>query len=99
MEKQRIQVYADPEVKHRVELAAAKYNIPVTEYCMNAIEPQLADDELLDVEQITIPVNPNKSDDTWIADLRALRERILADRGGKLIDIDDIIEQVPRRAR
>jgi hypothetical protein len=33
MEKQRIQVYADPELKRRIELAAAKHNVPVTEYC------------------------------------------------------------------
>jgi hypothetical protein len=95
MDKQRIQIYADPEMKRRITLAAAKYNVPVTEYCRQAITQQLADDEVLDEAQITIPVTPTKpTDDTLIADLRALREAILADRGGKLIDVDAIIEQM-----
>jgi hypothetical protein len=94
MEKQRIQVYADPGIKRRIELAAAKYNVPVTEYCLSAIEQQLADDDLLEAEQITIPVTPSDGrDDDLITDLRALRERILARRGGRLIDMD-IVEQV-----
>jgi hypothetical protein len=94
MQKQRIQVYADPEIKRRIELAAAKYNIPVTEYCLSAIEQQLADDDLLEAEQVTLSVTPDTPDETLLADLRALREAILADRGSKLIDIDDIIEQM-----
>lgn len=44
MNKQRIQVYTDPATKRRIELAAAKVNLPVTEYCLRAIEQQLADD-------------------------------------------------------
>jgi uncharacterized protein (DUF1778 family) len=43
MNKQRIQVYADPETKRRIELAAAKHETSVTEYCLAAIEQQLAD--------------------------------------------------------
>ncbi len=95
MEKQRIQVYADEEMKRRIELAAAKYNVPVTEYCLQAITQQLADDDLLEEEQIHIAIAPGKrKDDTLIADLRALREAILADRGGKPIEVDDFIEQM-----
>src|SRR4030095_15724418 len=95
MQKKRIQVYADEEMKRRIELAAARYNVPVTEYCLQAITQQLADDDLLEEEQIHIAVTPTKrKDDTLIADLHALREAILADRGGKLIDVDDILEQV-----
>jgi hypothetical protein len=93
MEKQRIQVYADPELKRRIELAAAKHNVPVTEYCLKAIEQQLADEDLLEREEIEIPVTPKKQDDTLISDMRELRERILARRGGKPIDID-ILELV-----
>lgn len=93
MDKQRIQVYADPETKRRIELAAAKRNIPVTEYCLGAIRQQLADDDLLEVTQVEIAVSPQNKDDTLIADLRALREAILADRGGKLLDVDNFIEQ------
>jgi len=47
MDKKRIQVYAEPEMKRRIELAAAKYNIPVTEYCLSAIQQQRADDASL----------------------------------------------------
>ena len=95
MDKQRIQVYADEEMKRRIELAAAKYNVPVTEYCLQAITQQLADDDLLEEEQIQIVVAPSKrKDNTLIADLHTLREAILGDRGGKLIDVDTIIEQM-----
>lgn len=94
MEKQRIQVYADPEIKRRIELAAAKYNVPVTEYCLSAIQQQLADDDLLEEEHIQVPVTPGKPDNTLIDELHALREAILADRGGKLLDVDDFIEQM-----
>jgi hypothetical protein len=93
MEKQRIQVYADPELKRRIELAAAKHNIPVTEYCLDAIEQKLADEGLLEAEEIEIPVRPKKQDDTLIDDMRKLREEILARRGGKPIEID-ILELV-----
>ena len=92
MEKQRIQVYADPEMKRRIELAAAKYNVAVTEYCLSAIEQQLADDELLEAEQITIPVKPTLHED-WLAGLDELHEKILARRGGRPLEID-ILEQV-----
>jgi uncharacterized protein (DUF1778 family) len=92
MDKQRIQVYAEPEMKRRIELAAAKHNVAVTEYCLSAIVQQLADDELLEEEQVAIPVKQAKDKDL-IADLRALREKILARRGGRPIDID-ILEQV-----
>ena len=93
MGKRRIQVYADEETKRRVELAAAKHHMPVTQYCLAAILQQLADDDMLEEEQIEIAVTPAK-DDTLIADLNSLRAAILAERGGKLVDVDDIIEQV-----
>lgn len=86
MAKQRIQVYTDPETKRRIELAAAKHDIPVTEYCLEAIKQQLAEDDMLESEQVTIPVQTDGAD--LISELRALREAILADRGGEVIDID-----------
>ena len=48
------------ETKRRIELAAAKYDIPVTEYCLSAIQQQLADDDLLEEEHITVPVSPTR---------------------------------------
>ena len=95
MHKQRIQVYADPEMKRRIELAAAKYNMPVTEYCLNAIEQQLADDEVLEASEVRIPVtSPQPNSDHLIAELRALHEEILAYREGKWIDVDAELEQM-----
>ncbi|MBI3942279.1 MAG: hypothetical protein HY326_04635 [Chloroflexi bacterium] len=93
MDKRRIQVYADPETKRRVELAAAKHDMAVTEYCLEAIRQQLLEDDLLEAEQVEIPVRKTKGADL-IADLRALRERMLADRHGKPIDVGNILEQV-----
>ncbi len=92
MPKQRIQVYTDPETKRRVELAAAKHDVPVTEYCLEAIKQQLAEDDMLESEEVTIPIQTNGAD--LISELRALREAILADRGGEVIDVDQVLEQV-----
>lgn len=91
MTKKRIQVYADEETKRRIELAAARYNVAVTEYCLAAIKQQLAEDDLLYREQIEIPVDPD-SDKTLLADLRALQARIEAERGGKLLDVDQALQ-------
>lgn len=87
MAKKRIQVYADEETKRRVELAAAKHNVPVTEYCLEAIKTQLAEDDLLEADEVTIAVNP-RTDGDYISHFRQLREAILAERGGKPLNID-----------
>jgi uncharacterized protein (DUF1778 family) len=92
MIKKRIQVYADPETKRRIELAAARRDIPVTRYCLEAIHQKLAEDDMLERETVEIPIKQTKGEDL-IANLRALREKILASRGGKLISLD-IVEQV-----
>lgn len=95
MNKQRIQVYTDPETKRRIELAAAKANLPVTEYCLRAIEQQLADDGLLDAAAVTIPITPeNQNAEAWLAEIRALHQAILAHRGGAWIDVDAELEQM-----
>lgn len=95
MAMRRIQVYADAETKRRIELAAAKRNLPVTAYCLEAIRQQLSEDEVLDQERIEIAVKttPQVIDAQLITQMRALREKILARRGGKLIT-EDILEQV-----
>lgn len=92
MAKKRIQVYADEETKRRIELAATKHDVAVTEYCLGAIKQQLAEDDMLEREQIEISIKPI-TDDNLIAELRALREKIKARRGGRLIQLD-IVEQV-----
>ena len=93
METKRIQVYVDWETKRRIELAAAKRQRAVTEYCLEAIKQQLIEDDVLEKENIEIPVKPTK-DINLIADLRKLREAIKTDRNGQLIDLDTIIDQV-----
>ena len=94
MSKQRIQVYIDLETKRRIELAATKHKTSVTEYCLEAIEQQLADDDALEAEQVDIAVNPTQTVVGLIADLRQLRENIKADRGGEVIDLDALFEEL-----
>lgn len=91
MIKERIQVYADQETKRRVELAAARHDIPVTEYCLAAIKQQLTEDDLLEREQIEVAIKPPEKDDL-IAELRALHEDILTYRNGEPLDIDRDLE-------
>jgi hypothetical protein len=93
MEKELIEVYADPELKRRVEIAAAKHNVPVAEYLLEAIEEKLADEAVVEENNPYITRMGVKNDPTLIADLRELRERILAERGGKPIEID-VLEQL-----
>lgn len=93
MEKKRIQVYADPETKRRIELAAAKYNVPVTEYCLSAIQQQLADDDLLEEERVMISVKPTL-EENFIDSLQALQDKIKARRRGQPIDIDRMMEEM-----
>ena len=78
MAKTRIQVYADEETKRRIELAAAKKEIAITQYCLEAIRQQLAEDDMLDREKIEIPIKPTRDKDL-IADLRALHKEIKTD--------------------
>ncbi|MGD9101581.1 MAG: hypothetical protein PVF45_13950 [Anaerolineae bacterium] len=91
--KKRIQVYADPEIKRRIELAAARRDMSVTKYCLDAIRQRLVEDDMLEREKIEIPIKPVGGEDL-IANLRALHEKIKAHRGGKLIDVDHILDQV-----
>jgi hypothetical protein len=91
MSKTRIQVYTDEETKRRIELAAVRQNIAVTQYCLQAIEQQLAEDDMLERETIEIPIKPTKGENP-IADLGALHEEIKAYRGGKLVEVDQELE-------
>jgi len=93
VERKRIQVYADTETKRRIELAAAKHDLPVTEYCIEAIRQQLAEEGILEEERIEIQISPAKRK-SLVRDLRALQEKIKTRRSGKLIDLDRILEGV-----
>jgi hypothetical protein len=87
----RIQVYTDPEMKRRIELAAARWNVAVTHYCLEAIQERLEEEEMLEKERIEIPVKPEQNEDL-LADLRALREKVLIRREGRPITRDVLNE-------
>lgn len=87
MIKKRIQVYADEEIKRRVELAAAKHRVAVTEYCLTAIEQRLAEDDVLERQQIQIAVKqPDEND--LLPELEALHGDVLRYRDGEPLDVD-----------
>jgi len=88
MKKQSIQIYADPELKHRIEEAAAKHNVPVAEYCLEAVEQKLAEDAALEGVNNKAAATPVTQKDALMDEIHELRERILARRGGKPIEID-----------
>jgi len=93
MTRQRIQVYADGDMKRRIELAAAKYNVPVTEYCLAAIRQQLVDDDVFEQNNVQISVKPTISNELVDA-LRNLQMQILARRDGNMFDVDDTLAQI-----
>ncbi|MFQ5812038.1 MAG: hypothetical protein ACE5I2_02420 [Anaerolineae bacterium] len=93
MPQERIQVYADTKLKRRIKLAATRRNVPVTKYCLEAIKQQLTTDNMLKKKEVTIPIE-EKEPKSLIDDLRVLQEEIRASRGGKPIDVDDIVHRV-----
>jgi hypothetical protein len=92
MNNKYIQLYADSETIRRIELAAARREVTVIQYCLEAIGQQLEEDDTLELEQIEIPVKPAQTEDL-IAELWALHEQIKAERGGRLIEVDKALEQ------
>ncbi len=91
--RKRIQVYTDPETKRRIDLAAAKYDASVTDYCFTAIRERLAEDDVMEHEQIEIAIK-RSHDTNLIADLRALREKIKVARDGRPLDLDSIFDEL-----
>lgn len=92
MSKKRIQIYADDETMRRVELAAEKHNLPVTTYCLTAIQQQLDEDGIHINDQV------NRSEQAQfqelIVEIRELQERILHERGGQPVDVDALLEEL-----
>jgi hypothetical protein len=87
LSKKRIQIYADDETIRRVELAAEKHSLPVTTYCLTAIQHQLEEDG------IEVESTPTQFQDL-IAELRELQERILQERGGQPVNVNSLLEQL-----
>jgi hypothetical protein len=95
MLKTRIQLYVDPKMKRRIELVAAKYNLPVTQYCFEAVEQRFREDDVLDQKQISISVNQERPNKKLIQDLRALHKEMEAYRQGQpLLDIEADLDQI-----
>lgn len=67
------------------------YDIPVTKYCLSAIERQLMDDDLFERSQVQIPVRPGVQS-TLVKNLHTLQKKILARRNGIRLDIDGALE-------
>jgi hypothetical protein len=90
--KKRLQIYIDAETKRRIELAAAKHNMPITSYCLTAIQQQLEEDGVEVDDQV--PTSEQTEFQELIADIQELQERILRRRGGKPIDVDALLDQL-----
>jgi hypothetical protein len=68
--------------------------MPITEYCWEAIQQKLAEDDLLERDQVALRVR--RTDPGALhADLDALRQRILDRLGGRPID-EDILDAARR---
>jgi hypothetical protein len=79
MDRQRIQLYTDAATKRRIRLASQRQELSMTEYCMEAIRRQLAEDGLLERTLHT---------DSLLDDIRELREQILVSRDGRPLEVD-----------
>lgn len=92
MNKKRLQIYADDETVRRIELAAQKHNLPVSAYCLAAIQHQLEEDGFEDSELFA---DDNQTEFHELVDeIRDLQERILRERNGQPVDVDSLLEEL-----
>lgn len=95
MLKTRIQLYTDTEMKRRITLAATKYEVPITQYCFEAVQQRLAEDDLIDQAHIDIPVTQPSLNTQLISNLRALDREIKASRQGQPpLDVEAVLDQI-----
>jgi hypothetical protein len=87
----RIDIYVpDPEVRRRIKVAAARQDIRVSQWCLEAILERLAQEEVF--EEQTYPIEEPQVD--LIFQLHSIQERIKAHRGGKiLMTLDEHLER------
>ena len=90
--KKRIQVYAEADIKRRIEVAALKQGIAVTDYCLQAIQERLHEEDMLERSHVEIAVDAS-ADDPLMESIRALRAEILENRKGIPLN-PDILEQI-----
>lgn len=88
--KTQLRIDVDAETKQLVEAAAAEKNISVNDYLLSAVQHELANDGL-----VAIRPPLTKAEALQLAnDMRELRESILAERNGELIDVNAILDQI-----
>ncbi len=83
----RIDVYiADPEIHRSIEIAAARNDMRISQWCLKVIIERLAEEELLLKESSETRDVP--------AMLQALQDQIKARRGGAgVINLDEQLEE------
>lgn len=94
MSKERIQVYVDSDTKKRVELGAARQEVSVTRYCLDAIQQKLDEENLLNKDEITVPVDRKTHQLQVINRIQSLREQTLERREGAELEIDSVIQDL-----
>lgn len=90
--KKRLQVYAADETIRRIELAAQKHNLPVSTYCLIAIQHQLEEDGVA-INGAFAEANQSQFQ-ALINEMRELQTRTLQERGGQPIDVDSLLEDL-----
>ena len=93
MEENCIKLLPDTETERRIELVAVKRDVTVAEYCLAAIQRQLAEDEQLERFRLDIP-GRSGVDEEFFRSLQALREKTKVRREGQPIDVDRIMTQM-----
>lgn len=95
MLRTRIQLYTDTEMKRRITLAATKYDVPITQYCFEAVQQRLVEDDLIEQAHIEIPVTQPSLNTQLISNLRALDREIKASHQGKPpLDVEAVLDQI-----
>ncbi|MCC6456116.1 MAG: hypothetical protein IT328_14270 [Caldilineaceae bacterium] len=90
MNKHKVTVNMDAEIKQKIEAAASEKNISVSDYLLAAAQRQLVEDG----EVATDPPLTKAESTQLVHDLREKRKKILAERHGELIDVDAIMDLI-----
>lgn len=93
MEKQRVHLYTDSETKRRIELAAHRHSLSLTDYCMRAIRRQLVDDGITQ-SSAAQEEHTARVEDALLDEVRALHQEIRNHRHGAGIGVDEELNQL-----
>jgi hypothetical protein len=86
------QIYVDDETIRRVEVAAQKHKLPVTTYCLTAIQHQLEEDGI-EVDELFVEADQAQFQ-TVLEKIIDLQQRILKRRDGQSVDVDALLEEL-----